>query len=116
MGEGGDVAMATQVLILPAGGFVIGLVLGWTFGLIHDTKCALHKSLRRIDEIASGWVALPALFTRSVFLLVMLTFFQVAFTLLFDENGFQWMVSAGVVLGYVWTLVQQFRRKTLSRS
>gem|GEM_PF-4831801 len=52
----------------------------------------------------------------SIFLLVMLTFFHTARTLLFGNNGFQWILSAGVVLGFARMLVEENRQRTLSHS
>ena len=106
--------METKVLIFPAAGFFAGVFLGWVFGSIHDVKFIVHGMLRRFDEFAVGWVALPAPFARSIFLVVMLTWFQTAVALLFDDGGIPWIMSAGVLLGYAWTLVRQIHRRVLA--
>ena len=111
-----DSVMTTQIFIFPVGGFVLGILIGCGFGLIQNATFAFHKILGKIDTLASGWASIPGSSARSIFLLVMLTFFQVACTLLFGNNGIQWIVSAGVVLGYVWILLRQFRQRTLYRS
>src|SRR5208283_4218329 len=101
--------MTAQIFIFPAGGFFLGILIGCGFGLIQNATFAFHKSLRKIDKLASSWAGIPGSLARSIFLLVMLTFFQVACTLLFGDNGIQWIMSAGVVSGYVWILMRQFR-------
>ena len=107
--------MAAQTFILPTGGFILGFALGCGFGLIQHETFA-HTRLGQIDKLASSWAGISDSWARSIFLLVMLTFFQTAFTLLFGDNDIQWILSAGVVLGYAWTLVQQFRQETFSHS
>ncbi len=107
--------MNAQIAIFPAGGFFLGILLGCGFGLLQHATFAFNKILNRIDVLASCWAGIPGSSARSIFLLVMLTFFQVAFTLLFGDNGIQWIVSSGVVLGYAWTLFQQFRSRSLTR-
>jgi hypothetical protein len=107
--------MATQTLILPAGGFILGIALGCGFGFIQRETFAQTR-LGQIDKLASSWAGISGSWARSIFLLVMLTFFQTAFTLLFGNNDIQWILSAGVVLGYAWTLVLQFRQESLSQS
>ena len=104
--------METLMFILPGGGFILGIAIGCGFGLLQDSRFALHKSLGKIDKLASSWAGLPGPSARSIFLLVMLTLFQATFTLIFGNNGIQWIVSAGVVLGYAGTLVQQIRQST----
>ena len=107
--------METQTFILPAAGFIFGIALGCGFGFIQHETFA-HTRLGRIDKLASSWAGISGSWARSIFLLVMLTFFQTAFTLLFGNNDIQWILSAGVVLGYAWTLLQQSREETLSHS
>lgn len=114
--EEGDTAMTTETYMLLAGGFILGIALGCGFGLIQDTTFVLHKALRQLATLASNWTGIPGSSSRSIFLLVMLTLFQAAFTVLFGNNDIQWIVSAGVVLGYAWTLVLQFRQDRLYRS
>ncbi len=107
--------MTAQMFILPAGEFIFGILLGGAFGVMHDTTLAMNKIFARIDQLASDWAAMPGPLARSTFLLVMLTQFQVTFTLLFGDNGFQWIISAGVVLGYALTLLQEFRQRSRYR-
>ncbi len=107
--------MMAQLSILPAGGFFVGFFIGLGFGLIQDATFAFHKNLASIDKLASGWAGIPRRSARSIFLLVMLTFFQAACTLLFGDSGIQWIVSSGIVLGYAWTMLQQFRQGSQDR-
>ena len=113
--EEGDAVMATQTFIMPVGGFILGIALGCGFGFIQHESFA-HTYLGQIDTLASTWAGISDSWARSIFLLVMLTFFQTVFTLLFGDNDIQWILSGGVVLGYAWTLVQHFRQETFFHS
>ena len=107
--------MAAQTFILPAGGFILGIFISCGFGLIQDSAFVFHRRLSRIDNLANNWAGLSGSSARSMFLLEMLTLFHVAWSIIFGNNGIRWLVSAGVVLGYAWTLVQQSRQKTFDR-
>ncbi len=107
--------MEALTLIIPAAGLILGIGFGCGFGIIQGESFE-HTRLGKMDRLASGWAGISGPLARSIFLLVMLTFFQTAFTLLFGNNGLQWILSSGVVLGYVWMLVQRFRQDSPSRT
>ena len=75
--EEGDIVMASETFILPAGGFILGLVLGCGFGFIRHTTAA-HTRIGKIDKLISSWAGMSGSLAKSIFLLVMLTFFQTA--------------------------------------
>jgi ABC-type amino acid transport system permease subunit len=88
--------MATKTFIMPVGGFILGIVLGCGFGFIQHESFA-HACLGQIDTLASTRAGILGSWARSIFLLVMLTFFQPVFTLLFGDNDIQWILSGGCV-------------------
>ena len=57
-----------------------------------------------------GWVLMPGSMGRVVFLLLALVLVQIICPLLF-AGGVQWLVSAGVAVGYGGALYLQLRQK-----
>jgi purine-cytosine permease-like protein len=97
-------------LLLWAVGLVLGGVVGLAFGAIQNAAARKYKERQRIGALGSGWTIMPGSMTRVAFLLIVLALIQFCCPLLF-KNDIQWLVSAGVILGYGWTLFSQFRHK-----
>ena len=106
-------AMINQIvnIVLPIGGFLLGGAIGVSFGMIQDAAFARNQKRQQSNKISSGWAVMPGSMSRVAYLLVVLALIQVACPLLFEGNTIQWIVSAGVVLGYGWMLYSQFRRR-----
>jgi hypothetical protein len=98
-------------LLLSTAGFIIGGFIGIAFGAVQNF--ALHRNEKRqiAGNLKSGWMVMPGSMSRVAFLMLALALVQIGMPMLFQGES-QWMVSAGVVLGYGWMLFVQFRRKT----
>ena len=96
--------------LLTISGFIVGGLIGLAFGAIQNF--ALHRNEKRQEtgNLKSGWMVMPGSMSRVAFLMVALVLVQIGMPMLFDGIS-QWMVSAGVVLGYGWMLFVEYRRK-----
>jgi len=94
------------------GGLVSGGVVGLAFGVLQRAAHDRYELRQQRGKFDSGWIVAPGSFTRVAFLMIALVLVQVCLPVLFLDNV-RWFVSAGVVLGYGWTLFQQVRRRKL---
>jgi len=110
--------MKTQLMniLLPLGGLILGGVIGLAFGSIQNAALLRHKKLQQGRSLSSGWALVPGSMRRVAFLLITLAVVQIACPMLFEGDSIQWLVSAGVVLGYGWTLLQRLRQHTTYRA
>lgn len=97
----------TNTLLIIAGLFVGGFI-GLAFGAFQNAALRRNEKLQKQGDLKSGWLVMPGSMSRVAFLMVALVVVQVVMPLLFDGVS-QWMVSAGVVLGYGWILYLQLR-------
>lgn len=102
----------TYYVLLALGGLVAGGIVGVAFGAIQLAAQRKYELRQRKGKSTSGWIVVPGSFTRVAFLMIALVIVQV-FLPSFFLNNMQWMVSAGVILGYGWILFQQVRRQKL---
>lgn len=101
-------------MFLSAIGVVIGGFVGFSFGTIQNNAQRKYKQLQQSGSFNSGWAVMPGSMRRTAYLLMLLAGIQLACPFFFEGNTVQWMISAGVVLGYGWTLVMQLRGHTPS--
>jgi hypothetical protein len=96
--------------LLTIAGFIVGGLIGLAFGVIQNF--ALHRNEKRQEagHLKNGWMVMPGSMSRVAFLMVALMLVQIGMPMLFDGLS-QWMVSAGLVLGYGWMLFVEYRRK-----
>ena len=102
--------MMTQLInvLVPIGGLALGCVVGYAFGAFQNAARSHNTRLQKAGKLKNGWKVMPGSSGRVAILLVGLTSFQLIFPFLFNNSaGVQWLISAGVVLGYGWTLFQQ---------
>jgi hypothetical protein len=109
--------MKTQLLqiLLPICGIILGGVIGFIFGSIQNAALARHRKLQKEGDLKSGWSIMPGSMRRTAFLLAIFGAVQLACPMFFDGSNIQWLVSAGVVIGYGWTLLQQLRHHEFTR-
>jgi uncharacterized BrkB/YihY/UPF0761 family membrane protein len=100
----------TYFALLALGGLVAGGIVGVAFGVIQLAAQRKYELRQRRGKSTSGWIVVPGSFTRVAFLMIALVIVQV-FLPSFFLNNMQWMVSAGVILGYGWILFQQVHRQ-----
>ena len=91
-------------------GVTAGGVIGYAFGLMQAVALRRHEQQQQNGSLKSGWSLMPGSGARVAYLLVALALVQFVCPLLFVA-GIQWLVSAGVLLGYGWMLLAQLRRR-----
>ncbi|MEO6875707.1 MAG: hypothetical protein ABI222_12880 [Opitutaceae bacterium] len=97
-------------ILRPAVGLGAGALIGYAFGLLQNAALRYNQKLEQTGQLKNGWSLMPRSGARIAYLLVALLLVQVICPLLF-VGGTQWVVSAGLVLGYGWTLLTQLRLK-----
>jgi hypothetical protein len=91
-------------------GVAAGAMIGYAFGLLQAVALRRHEQQQQNGTLKSGWSLMPGSGARVAYLLAALALVQFVCPLLFVA-GTQWLVSAGVLLGYGWTLFLQLRRR-----
>jgi len=97
--------LARDVVGLAAGG-----VIGLAFGTLQQAALRQNEQLEQAGKVKSGWSLMPKAGARVSYLLITLVLIQFICPLLFAD-GTQWIVSAGVVLGYGAMLLSQLRHR-----
>jgi hypothetical protein len=106
--------METQLinLALSLAGLILGGAIGFGFGKIQNAAMLRHEKKQQSGALKSGWAVMPGSMSRVAFLLIALAAVQILCPIMFAGN-IQWLVSAGVVLGYGWTLYTKLRHRTV---
>jgi hypothetical protein len=91
-------------------GLGVGALIGYAFGLLQNAALLRNEKRAQRGELKSGWNLMPGSGVRTAYLLVALLLVQLICPLIF-VGGTQWVVSAGVVVGYGWMLVIQLRHR-----
>ena len=99
-----------NTLLLSLVGLVVGGAVGLTFGTIQNAALRRNEQRRSATGVKNSWMYIPGSMSRVAVLLVTLLLIQILLPALFD-GSLQWVVSAGVVIGYGWSLFR-FRRKS----
>jgi len=94
-------------------GLVAGGVIGLGFGTLQNAALRRNEERQRDGRVNNGWSLMPAAGARVAYLLIALALIQLVCPLLFVD-GTQWIVSAGLVLGYGWTLFRQLQLRLRS--
>jgi membrane protein YqaA with SNARE-associated domain len=99
-------------LLIAVCGLLLGGVIGFTFGSLQ--QAALHRNRKRQQgqDAAVAMTFFSGSLRRTGFLLMVLVAVQVACPMLFEGALAPWIVSAGVVVGYGWTLLKKPARKS----
>jgi hypothetical protein len=100
--------MNTQLneFFIMAVALIIGGSIGLLFGLFQNAAIKRNKELQEKGKIGSNFSLMPGSMTRVAMLLILLVAIQVTCPIFFKSNV-QWFVSAGVLLGYGWTLLKK---------
>jgi hypothetical protein len=94
-------------------GLAAGGAIGLAFGLLQQTALRQNEERERTGHFKNGWSLMPGAGVRVAYLLITLALIQLICPLLFAE-GTQWVVSAGLLLGYGSMLFNQLRRRIKS--
>ncbi len=105
--------METQLInfVLSVAGLIFGGAIGFGFGKIQNAAMLRYEKRQQSDVMKSSWTIIPGSMSRVAFLLVALVAVQVLCPVFFAGN-IQWLVSAGIILGYGWTLYRKLRQRT----
>jgi hypothetical protein len=99
-----------SVTAVAAGGFI-----GGAFGFLQTVALRRHERQQQTNGLKNGWTLFPGSGARIAYLLIALALVQLICPMLFVD-GTQWLVSAGVLLGYGWLLFLQLRRRLRNQS
>jgi hypothetical protein len=102
-------------IALSAAGLAFGGLIGFSFGSIQNKALRAYKKKMDDGKFTSGWSVMPGSMRRTAYLLVLLAGIQILFPVFFEGSSVQWLISAGVVLGYGWTLADQVRNRSAYR-
>ena len=90
-----------------------GVGLGYCFGLLQREALRRNEERQRNGKLHNPWSLMPGSGARVAYLLIALALVQLVCPLLFVD-GTQWLVSAGLLAGYGWTLTTQLRHRLKS--
>ncbi len=103
------ISLLTSVAALATGG-----AIGFLFGTVQNSALARNKKLGDKGKLRGGWGLMPGSMSRVAVLLVVLVGVQVLCPMFFEGN-IQWLVSAGVLLGYGFSFVKRLDRRAEER-
>ena len=95
-----------NIVLMVCGG-TLGVAVGYSFGLLQFAAFNRHQQLQQSGNFRSGWSIMPGSFRRGALLLAALGAIQLLVPRFFESALTEWTVSAGVVLGYGFTLYKQ---------
>jgi len=93
-------------------GMLIGVSIGFVFGTLQNHISERNQKLQISGKLQSGWNLVPGSMTRVALLMVILVVIQAGFPVIFSGQ-LKWLVSAGVITGYGWTLYQRSRKRKI---
>jgi hypothetical protein len=87
-----------------------GGIIGLLFGLLQNKALLYNKKLQSQGKLKRSFLIMPGSFTRIAILLFILALVQITCPIFFNGN-IQWLVSAGILLGYAYTLIKQLQHR-----
>lgn len=96
--------------IISLAAIVVGGAIGVIFGAFQNAALARNERRSREGKYGSGWAAMPGSMSRVAALLAVLVAIQI-FCPLFFRGNVQWLVSAGVLLGYGASFVRRLHHR-----
>jgi hypothetical protein len=95
--------------IISLGALIIGLGVGVTFGTLQH-KALLRDQIKQANkDYKKRRLVVPSSFRRIFYLVISLLVIQYAAPILFHTSSTQWVLTAGIIVGYGWTLVRRLR-------
>ena len=91
-----------------------GSGIGFLFGTLQNAALKRNKDLHKASKFKPEFNMMSGSLSRIAILLVFLALLQIIFPILF-EGITQWIVSAGIVIGYGWTLLIRLRNRLADR-
>lgn len=90
---------------------VTGAAAGFGFGKVQEFARQRYAKRQDTGNLKSSLSVIPGSMRRTAVFLLVLVLIQAGLPFLFEGN-IQWIVSAGVIIGYGYTLLQQLRSRT----
>jgi len=94
-----------SILALLTGG-----AIGLLFGIIQNQALQKNKKLQKQGKLKRSSLIMPGSFTRIAVLLFVLALVQITCPIFFSGN-IQWLVSAGILISYAFTLLKQLNNR-----
>jgi hypothetical protein len=89
---------------------ITGGIIGLLFGLIQNQALLHNKKLQKQGKLKRSLLIMPGSFTRIAILLFALAVVQITCPIFFSGN-IQWLVSAGILISYAYTLLKQLNNR-----
>jgi hypothetical protein len=94
---------------------ITGGAAGYGFGKMQDIARARYYKKQNAGKLKNSLTVIPGSMQRTAVFLLLLVLLQLILPFLFEGN-IQWIVSAGVILGYGYTLLQQLKNRAVGKS
>ncbi len=95
--------------LLSAGAVIFGIGTGITFGTLQHKALLRDQQMQSAKEYKKRRLVVPSSFRRIFYLVIMLMVIQYTAPMLFKNTSTQWILTAGIIIGYGWTLVRRLR-------
>ncbi len=102
-------------LVISLTALALGGAIGFLFGVLQTAALARNTKKRDNGNLHNGWAVMPGSMGRIAALLIILAAVQIFCPFLFEGN-IQWLVSAGILLGYGWSFLVKLRRRSEERA
>jgi hypothetical protein len=99
-------------LLLAIAGLGIGAVIGYGFGTLQRHALSRNERRQTGGKLKNGWTIMPGAGGRVAMFLIVLLLVQLLCPLLFENQNIPWLMTAGILLAYAWTLVQKLRQRS----
>ena len=94
---------------------IAGGVIGFLFGSTQNAALIRNMKRQASEGSRQGWTIMPGSVGRITILLVILVAVQICCPVLFNGKA-EWLVSAGVLLGYGWAMMRRTQPESRERS
>lgn len=99
-------------LIIYISAIALGAVIGFSFGILQQIARRHYLKKQNQRALKNGAFLIPGSMIRIALFLIVLAAVQLLMPNLFQDNA-QWLVSFGVIAGYGWALLREYRKRTM---
>ena len=99
----------TMYTILSISGLLTGVAVGVTFGMFQHRALLRDQKQQETKGVQKRRLVVPSSFRRIFYLVITLLVIQIVCPILFKESAIQWIITAGIIVGYGWTLLKRIR-------
>ena len=100
--------------VTSTGALAVGGAIGFLFGVAQNIALAHNRKMKGEGRLHAGWGAMPGSMSRVAVLLVALAAVQL-FCPMFFQGNIQWLVSAGLLLGYGVSFLKKLQQRAGER-